>query len=67
VLLRAVLWSLPKSGHTPEPLVLSKSAFGHWWTLRSCAGVFVSFNFLRRITFLSDFYGAKRKLSIPFR
>jgi hypothetical protein len=28
---------------------------------------FIIFNYLRRMSFLSDFYGPKRKLSIPFR
>jgi hypothetical protein len=30
-------------------------------------GVFFVFNWLRRNKFTSDFYSAKRKLSIPFR
>jgi hypothetical protein len=32
-----------------------------------CLVVFFGFNYLRRLSFLSDFYAAKRKLSIPFR
>jgi hypothetical protein len=32
-----------------------------------CVGAFVAFNYLRRNQWLSDFYGAKRKLSLPFR
>jgi hypothetical protein len=32
-----------------------------------CIACFFIFNILRRLSFLQDFYKAKRKLSIPFR
>ena len=35
--------------------------------LAIAVGVFIGFNYLRRLPWMSDFYQAKRKLSIPFR